>query len=72
MVRDLAAELRQQHAYSAKQELDARLPPHDHETMEEFLDKYRRAHPISKFVPQAMQKLEKVSEVIQDYLKTHP
>jgi hypothetical protein len=40
--------------------------------MEEFLDKYRRAHPISKFVPQAMQKLEKVSEVIQDYLKTHP
>jgi len=25
-----------------------------------------------KFVPEAMQKLEKVSEVIQDYLKTHP
>jgi len=34
------------------------------------MEKYRLAHPVTKFVPEAMQKLEKVSEVIQDYLKT--
>ena len=71
-VRDLAAELRQQHAYSTKKEMDARLPVDQHETLEDFLEKYRAAHPITKFVPEAMQKLEKVSEVIKAYRQTHP
>ena len=71
-VRELAAELRQQHAYSTKKELEARLPPEQHESLEDFMEKYRAAHPITKFVPEAMQKLEKISEVIQTYLKTHP
>jgi hypothetical protein len=71
-VRELAAELRQQHAYSTKKEMEARLPPEKHETLEDFMEKYRTAHPLTKFVPEAMQKLERVSEVIQDYLKTHP
>jgi thermostable 8-oxoguanine DNA glycosylase len=71
-VRDLAAELRQQHAYSTKKEMDARLPADQHETLEDFLEKYRAAHPITKFVPEAMQKLEKVSEVIKAYRHTHP
>lgn len=71
-VRELAAELRQQHAYTTKKEMEARLPPDQHESLEEFMDKYRIAHPVAKFVPEAMQKLEKVSEVIQAYIKTHP
>ena len=71
-VRELAAELRHQHAYSTKKEMDARLPPDQHESIEDFMDKYRAAHPVAKFVPEAMQKLEKVSEVIQAYMKTHP
>jgi hypothetical protein len=71
-VRELAAELRHQHAYSTKKEMDARLPPEQHESIEDFMDKYRAAHPVAKFVPEAMQKLEKVSEVIQAYMKTHP
>lgn len=70
-VRELAAELRQQHAYSTKRELDARLPADQHETTEDFLTKYRAAHPIAKFVPEALQKLEKVSEVIHDYLQSN-
>jgi hypothetical protein len=69
-VRDLAAELRQQHAYATKKVLDARLPADQHESLDDFMEKYRAAHPVTKFVPEAMQKLEKVSEVIQDYLKT--
>jgi hypothetical protein len=68
-VRELAAELRQQHAYSTKKELDARLPAEQRETVEDFLAKYRAAHPITKFVPEALQKLEKVSEIIQDYIQ---
>jgi len=71
-VRELAAELRQQHAYATKRELEERLPPEQHESLEDFMEKYRAAHAITKFVPEAMQKLEKVSEVIQAYLKTHP
>ena len=71
-VRELAAELRHHHAYSTKKEMEERLPAEQHESMEDFLEKYRVAHPVMKFVPEAMQKLEKVSEVIQDYLKTHP
>lgn len=71
-VRELAAELRQQHAYSTKKEMEERLPPEQHESLEAFMEKYREAHSITKFVPEAMQKLEKVSEVIQTYLKTHP
>ena len=71
-VRELAAELRHHHAYSTKKEMEERLPVEQHESMEDFLEKYRVAHPVMKFVPEAMQKLEKVSEVIQDYLKTHP
>jgi hypothetical protein len=71
-VRELAAELRQQHAYSTKKEMDARLPADKHESLEDFMEKYRAAHPLTKFVPEAMQKLERVSEVIHDYLKTHP
>lgn len=71
-VRDLADELRHQHAYSTKKEMDARLPADQHETIEDFLEKYRAAHPITKFVPEAMQKLEKVSEVIKAYRQTHP
>jgi hypothetical protein len=71
-VRELAAELRHQHAYATKKEMDARLPAEQHETIEDFMDKYRTAHPLTKFVPEAMQKLEKVSEVIQAYIKTHP
>ncbi|MEI8171224.1 MAG: hypothetical protein WCG50_16255 [Rhodoferax sp.] len=71
-VRELAAELRHQHAYSTKKEMDARLPVDQHESIEDFMEKYRTAHPLTKFVPEAMQKLERVSEVIQDYLKTHP
>ena len=70
-VRELAAELRQQHAYSTKKELEARLPQDQHESREDFMERYRAAHPIAKFIPEAMQKLEKVSEVIQTYLKTH-
>jgi hypothetical protein len=70
-VRELAAELRHQHAYSTKKEMDARLPADQHESLEDFMEKYRAAHPLTKFVPEAMQKLERVSEVIQDYLKTH-
>ncbi len=70
-VRELAAELRQQHAYSTKKELDARLPADQRETTEDFLLKYKAAHPIAKFVPEALQKLEKVSEVIADYLKSN-
>lgn len=70
-VRELAAELRQQHAYSTKREMEARLPQDQHESLEDFMEKYRPAHPIAKFVPEAMQKLEKVSEVIQSYIKTH-
>jgi len=70
-VRELAAELRQQHAYSTKKEMDLRLPAEQRESTEDFLAKYRIAHPITKFVPEAMQKLEKVSEVIQDYLLSH-
>lgn len=69
-VRELAAELRQQHAYSTKKELDARLPAEQRESTEDFLQKYKMAHPITKFVPEAMQKLEKVSEVIQEYLRS--
>ena len=69
-VRELAAELRQQHAYATKKAMDARLPADQHETLEDFMEKYRIAHPVAKFVPEAMQKLEKVSEVIQGYLKT--
>jgi len=71
-VRELAAELRHQHAYTTKKEMDERLPPEQRESLESFMEKYRVAHPVMKFVPEAMQKLEKVSEVIQDYLKTHP
>jgi len=71
-VRELAAELRHQHAYTTKKEMDERLPPEQRESLEDFMEKYRAAHPVMKFVPEAMQKLEKVSEVIQDYLKTHP
>lgn len=71
-VRELAAELRHHHAYSTKKEMEERLPVEQHESMEDFLERYRVAHPVMKFVPEAMQKLEKVSEVIQDYLKTHP
>lgn len=71
-VRELAAELRQQHAYSTKKEMEERLPPEQHESLDDFMEKYRAAHSITKFVPEAMQKLEKVSEVIQTYLKTHP
>jgi hypothetical protein len=71
-VRELAAELRQQHAYSTKKEMEARLDPELHESLEDFMTKYRTAHPIAKFVPEAMQKLEKVSEVIQTYLQTRP
>jgi len=70
-VRELAAELRQQHAYSTKKEMEARLPRDQHQSLEDFMEKYRAAHPIAKFVPEAMQKLEKVSEVIQSYIKTH-
>ena len=70
-VRELAAELRQQHAYSTKKELDARLPADQRETTEDFLVKYKAAHPITKFVPEALQKLEKVSEVIGDYLRSN-
>ena len=70
-VRELAAELRQQHAYSTKKEMEARLPADQHETLEDFMEKYRSAHPLTKFVPEAMQKLERVSEVIHAYLKTH-
>jgi hypothetical protein len=70
-VRELAAELRQQHAYSTKKEMDARLPAEQRETYEEFLAKYKLAHPIVKFVPEAMQKLEKVSEVIEEYLRSN-
>lgn len=70
-VRELAAELRQQHAYSTKKEMEARLPADQHESLEDFMEKYRAAHPLTKFVPEAMQKLERVSEVIHDYLKTH-
>ena len=70
-VRELAAELRQQHAYSTKKEMEARLPADQHESLEDFMEKYRAAHPLTKFVPEAMQKLERVSEVIQAYLKTH-
>lgn len=70
-VRELAAELRHQHAYSTKKEMDARLPADQHESLEDFMEKYRAAHPLTKFVPEAMQKLERVSEVIHDYLKTH-
>ena len=68
-VRELAAELRQQHGYSTKKAMEERLPADKHETLEDFMRKYRAAHPITKFVPEAMQKLEKVSEVIQDYIK---
>lgn len=68
-VRELAAELRQQHAYATKKAMEARLPADQHETLDDFMEKYRAAHPITKFVPEAMQKLEKVSEVMQDYLK---
>lgn len=71
-VRELAAELRQQHAYSTKKEMEARLPPEQHQSLDDFMEKYRAAHPVTKFVPEAMHKLEKVSEVIQTYLKTHP
>ncbi len=71
-VRELAAELRHQHAYSTKKELDARLPREQHESLEDFMEKYIAAHPVTKFVPEAMQKLERVSEVIQAYIKTHP
>jgi hypothetical protein len=71
-VRDLAAELRHQHAYSTKKEMEARLPPEMHESMEDFMEKYRAAHSVTKFIPEAMQKLEKVSEIIQTYIKTHP
>ena len=71
-VRELAAELRHQHAYSTKKEMEARLPAEQHETLEDFMEKYRTAHPLTKFVPEAMQKLERVSEVIHEYLKTHP
>jgi hypothetical protein len=71
-VRELASELRLQHAYSTKKELDARLPPEQHEALDVFMEKYRAAHPVTKFVPEAMQKLEKVSEVIQTYIRTHP
>lgn len=71
-VRELAAELRHQHAYSTKKEMDARLSPEQRESLEDFLEKYRAAHPVTKFVPEAMQKLEKVSEVIQMYIRTHP
>jgi thermostable 8-oxoguanine DNA glycosylase len=71
-IRELAAELRQQHAYSTKKELDARLPAEQHESLEDFLLKYRLAHPIAKFVPEAMQKLEKVHEVIEQYRKASP
>lgn len=70
-VRELAAELRQQHAYSTKKEMESRLPAAQHESLEDFMEKYRAAHPLTKFVPEAMQKLERVSEVIHDYLKTH-
>ncbi len=70
-VRELAAELRQQHAYSTKKEMDTRLPPEQRESIEDYLAKYRAAHPIAKFVPEALQKLEKVSELIQDYLKAN-
>ena len=70
-VRELAAELRHQHAYSTKKEMDARLPADQHESLEDFMEKYRAAHPLTKFVPEAMQKLERVSEMIHDYLKTH-
>lgn len=69
-VRELAAELRQEHAFSTKKEMDARIPAEQRESMEDYLAKYRTAHPISKFVPEALQKLEKVSEVIEDYLKS--
>lgn len=68
-VRDLAAELRQQHGYATKKAMEARLPADKHESLEDFMEKYRAAHPVTKFVPEAMQKLEKVSEVIQDYIK---
>lgn len=68
-VRELAAELRQQHAYATKKAMEARLPADQHETLDDFMEKYRAAHPITKFVPEAMQKLGKVSEVMQDYLK---
>ena len=71
-VRELAAELRQQHAFSTKKELETRLPSEQHESNEVFMERYRAAHPVAKFVPEAMQKLEKVSEVIQAYIRTHP
>lgn len=51
--------------------MEARLPADQHESLEDFMEKYRAAHPLTKFVPEAMQKLERVSEVIQAYLKTH-
>lgn len=71
-VRELAAELRHQHAYRTKKDMEARLPTDQHESLEDFMEKYRTAHPVTKFIPEAMQKLEKVSEVIQTYIKTHP
>lgn len=71
-VRELAAELRHQHAYTTKKELEARLAPEQRESLDDFMAKYKVTHPVTKFVPEAMQKLEKVSEVIRDYLKTHP
>lgn len=66
-VRELAAELRQQHAYATKRAMEKRLPADQHETLDAFMEKYRAAHPVTKYVPEAMQKLEKISEVIQDY-----
>jgi hypothetical protein len=71
-VRELAAELRHQHAYSTKKEMEERLPSNQHQSLDDFMHKYRAAHSVTKFVPEAMQKLEKVSEVIQAYLQTHP
>lgn len=71
-VRELAAELRQNHAYSTKKDVDATLSPEKRESLDDFMEKYRVAHPVTKFVPEAMQKLERVSEVIHDYLKKHP
>ena len=68
-VRELAAELRQQHGYATKKAMEARLPADKHETIEDFMEKYRAAHPVTKFVPEAMQKQEKVSEVSKEYLK---